>query len=466
MNMLDSPSVSVHISPSWGERQDSSQESDMPARSRLYRLEPQALGSLWQESFTSYLNRLGWTHHLAPRTMVRQEIIPHLNKSQEVADQWIGALSRGYAIHINGAGALALEWSPVLEHLTQRSDLHLLTLHGWIGNLTSPGHLRAYPAWCLLCYTEWRENSPGIYQPLFWFFKVVTVCPTHHRLLESSCPHCQKTQSVIALQTQPGHCTQCNRWVGISLGEPLPQSLQEEPTPWQQWVLQALEELQTASMTNSLPPWEPFFTHLAKGFAPAIDLVGWEKIESFPGVKSAVFKQWFSLRQTASLETILKLCYVCEVTPFQVMRGETSSLIEIFQRGVTSRPPLHRRVRPKIDQERCLQLIHAVLDGHEEPLGLRQLCERLGCSPRILLYYFREECALITQQAREHRKQQGEQRVLETRKRVRQQVLSLHAQGIYPSHKNVRSLLPAGLMRQSAAGEAWHETLRELGLES
>ncbi|HYU73279.1 MAG TPA: hypothetical protein VEL31_11420 [Ktedonobacteraceae bacterium] len=72
---------------------------------------------------------------------------------------------------------------------------------------------------------------------------------------------------------------------------------------------------------------------------------------------------------------------------------------------------------------------------------------------------------MITQQAREHRKQQGEQRILEIRERVRQQVLTLHTQGIYPSHQKLRALLPAGLMRQSAAGEAWHATLRELGLE-
>ncbi len=89
----------------------------------------------------------------------------------------------------------------------------------------------------------------------------------------------------------------------------------------------------------------------------------------------------------------------------------------------------------------------------------------MGCSQRTLLYYFREECALITQQAREHRKRQGEQRMLEIRDRVRQQVLSLHAQGIYPSQMKVRNLLPPGLMRQSVAREAWHEALGELGLE-
>jgi AraC-like DNA-binding protein len=110
-------------------------------------------------------------------------------------------------------------------------------------------------------------------------------------------------------------------------------------------------------------------------------------------------------------------------------------------------------------------LIQAVLDGSEEPLGLRQLSERLGCSERILLYYFREECALITQQARKYRKKQSEQRLLDIREKVRQQVLSLHTQGIYPAQRKVGSLLPAGLMRQSVAREAWHTTLRELGLE-
>ncbi len=465
MNMTVLPAFSVRILSPWTEGQETFQESDIPARSQLYRLEPQAMGCLWQESFTSYLNRLGWTHHVSPRAMVRQEIIPRLNKAQEIPYQWIGALSRGHVSNINGTGALALEWSHILEQLTQRSDLHLLTFHGWIGNLTSPGHLRANPAWCPLCYAEWREKNLDIYQPLCWFVKVITACPTHHIPLESSCPQCQKTQSVIALQTQPGHCTQCNRWLGTSPGETGPQPMQEEPTQWQQWVLLGLEELHIVSMTKNLPSWETFFTHLATGILSVVNLGSWKQVERLTGVKRYILTQWLKQASIPSLETILRLCYVCEVTPLQVMRGEISSLVEALQKGVSSRPPVPRRTQASVDQDRCLALIHAVLDGSEEPLGLRQLSERLGCSQRILLYYFREECALITQQAREHRKRQGEQRMLEIRDRVRQQVLSLHAQGIYPSQMKVRNLLPPGLMRQSVAREAWHEALGELGLE-
>lgn len=151
MSMIVLPDFSVRILSPWRDGQEVFRESHIPARSRLYRFEPQAMGSLWQESFTSYLNRLGWMHHVSPRAMVRQEILPRLEKAQEVSRQWIGALSRGYAMNINGVGPLALEWSTILNQLTQRSDLHLLTLHGWIGNLTSPGHLRAYPGSILTC---------------------------------------------------------------------------------------------------------------------------------------------------------------------------------------------------------------------------------------------------------------------------------------------------------------------------
>src|SRR5258708_30960273 len=199
MSMTVPPAISVRILSLWTQGQETFQESHIPARSRLYRLEPQAMGSLWQESLTSYLNRLGWTHHVSPRAMVRQEIIPRLNNSQEVSRQWIGALSRGYAISINGAGELALEWDHVLEQLTQRSGLHLLYLHGWIGNLTSPGHLQAYPVWCPLCYAVWLDRGLSIYRPLCWAFYVVTAWPSHPALLYSSCPPCQQRHSRISL---------------------------------------------------------------------------------------------------------------------------------------------------------------------------------------------------------------------------------------------------------------------------
>src|SRR5260370_24798513 len=115
MSMTVPPAISVRILSLWSQGQETFQESHIPARSRLYRLEPQAMGSLWQESLTSYFNRLGWTHHVSPPAKVRQEIIPRLNNSQEVSRQWISALSRGYAINLNPARQIALELSYALD---------------------------------------------------------------------------------------------------------------------------------------------------------------------------------------------------------------------------------------------------------------------------------------------------------------------------------------------------------------
>lgn len=435
-------------------------------RSRLYSLVPCEVDTLWTECLTSYLNRLGWTHHVSPRAMVVQEIMPYLNKTQALSRQWIGSLSRGYAMSMNGVGAPALEWAKILERLTMRPDLHLLTLRWWIGDLSSRGHLRAWPAWCPTCYAEWQEQKMPIYQPLLWCFKVITSCPKHHRLLESHCPHCQKNQSMIALGTRPGHCTQCNRWLGIPPDEELPHKRDEKLRQWQQWLLQTLEELRAASTISGPLQWELFFIHLGAGCVSAADLATWDQVERFTGVKRYILHQWFKQRWISSLETILQLCYVCEVTPLQIRKGEIASLVEVIAHNTPSRPSVYRRTRPKVDPERSLELMQAVLDGRDEPLSLRQLCKRLGYGHRTLKELFPEECALIVQQARERRKQQDKQRVAKTCEQVRQAVFSLHAQGVYPSLHKVQAFLPAGVMLQPEARETWHAALRELRLES
>jgi hypothetical protein len=45
-------------------------------RSRLYDLAPYKMGTPWCESLTGYINRLGWAHHVPPRALVAQEIVP------------------------------------------------------------------------------------------------------------------------------------------------------------------------------------------------------------------------------------------------------------------------------------------------------------------------------------------------------------------------------------------------------
>ena len=212
------------------------QMSEIPPRSKLYDLVPCGLGTPFQERLTSYINRLAGLHHVSPQHFVAQELVPCLSHSY--SRQQLSAFSWSGAMSINGNGPLAREWATILENLTKRSDLHLLTSQSWVGDLPSPRLLREKPAWCPVCFAEWKDREKPIYEPLLWAFQAVTICTKHLRKLEDHCPHCQKRQPQIRFQATLDHCVRCNMWLG-SLS-----SVEEMPNPetieWQRWVTPAL----------------------------------------------------------------------------------------------------------------------------------------------------------------------------------------------------------------------------------
>ncbi|BCL78835.1 hypothetical protein ccbrp13_13000 [Ktedonobacteria bacterium brp13] len=178
--------------------------------------------------------------------------------------------------------------------------------------------------------------------------------------------------------------------------------------------------------------------------------------------------RWIDPADTYSptLEAILKLCYVCQVTPFQVMNGQLDPRQLIVQKGTELCPPLPHRQNRRLDRERCLEALHAALDDKNEPLALSHVAQQLGYEDaRQLMYHFPEECKLVVQRAREYRQQRKVQRLAQVRENIQQVVLSLHTQGIYPSLHKVQSFLPRGLMKSPEAREAWHAALRDIGFE-
>lgn len=432
-------------------------------RSRLYGLVPCGLDTIFQESLTSYLNRLGWRHHVSPRDLVAQEIVPELR--HEYPKLQLAAFSRGPGMQINGAGEIAQEWANELSQLTMRSDLHVLALNSWIGDLSSRGHLRKVPAWCPICYTEWAEQALPLYQPMLWMLQVVTICPRHKGELEDRCQHCQKTQSVIARKADPGHCTQCHAWLGAMSDGAGSLSMDRETLHWQKWVIQALDELRLAAGTFS---WKQFFASLERCMKTRGVC---SRLAELTGFSRDVFYIWLGRKQsrylqTPSLETILEFCYACNVTPLQVISGADALLQAIWDET----HPRYRRpgrfTRRRVNREQCQERIQAVLDGREELLGVRQLARKLGYHSSLLWYYFPKECALIAQRNEEHEKKRRKEHEEQVCEEVRQAVFMLHAQNIFPSHRKVRDLLSdPNLIRMPQAAAIWHAARRELGLE-
>jgi transcriptional regulator with XRE-family HTH domain len=415
---------------------------------------------------TSYINRLGWRCGVAPRALAAQEIGPLLEAERwnYPSPQLMGIFCATNAMSLNGPGNLTTNWAIVLEQLTKRIDIHLLTSPWWIGDLPMARNLRSSPAWCPTCYAEWKKQGLPIYQPLLWVLQVVTACSTHNRRLVERCPSCQGKQAVIAShKALPGECTKCAIWLGTEAEPVTEPDVDNEMMKWQLWVVQTLEELRMIRLSSEVIRWDAFFANLA---------VGMERPGSYPrlaqltGINAETLRVWVKGTSVPSIEMILKFCYICGTTPLQIMDGQLSCLEKAIQDETVSHSFRHQcSPRQRIDREHCLKLLQAILDGRAEPLSIRQLAKRLGCRARALTDHFPQECALVTKLAREHRKQQQELRLEQVRNQVKQTVIAFHAQGISPSHRRLRAMLPPGVMRLPGADAAWHEARRDLGLE-
>lgn len=444
------------------------QEFDIPPRSRLYGLEPCNVKTIWCESLTGYLNRLGWAHGVSPRDLVAQELVPSFTSKPWLRSSpgLVTVFSRkGGAMSLNGMGTFALEGIRLLEQLTMRSDLHLLTFDSWIGNLPLSRNIRPVPAWCETCYVEWRERGSLLYQPLLWMLPVVTLCPRHKRWLTEQCPQCHKQQSVIATsKTKPGECTQCGFSLGSSSKAVAEPEVDQKTADWQNWVINTLEILRLTSLFSGPLHWATFFSHFASGMESK---GAFSKLARITDIKRGVLYRWMEGSDQPSLESMLYLCYVCGVTPQEVMENHLEPLKQALRYETAyhaSRSP--RSLRKPVDQKLCWELIQQVLDGREEFLGVLQIAERLECSAATLLKHFPDECAIIIQRMQVHRTQRKAQRIARECEEVRQVVMMLHAQGIYPSHRRVRALLsqPSSI-RQPEMQAAWHKARYELGID-
>jgi DNA-binding phage protein len=374
----------------------------------------------------------------------------------------MGVFCAANAMSLNGSGNLATTWSALLEQLTSRTDLHLLTSPWWIGDLTMVRNLRASPAWCPACYAKWKQQGLPFYQPLLWMLQVVTICPTHKKPLIERCPSCQGKQAVIVShKAQSGECTKCAVWLGTEGHHSLEQPLDDELMNWQEWVVSVLKELRTMSVSSGMFSWKTFFTSLAKAMEQQ---KGYSQLARLTGIDRRSLYQWVWSTVTPSLELILKFCYICGTTPIQITANQWAPLEQAIQADPASRPSPHERSPwQRVDVERCQNFIQAVLDGREQVLSVRQATLRLKCPGRFLQSHFPSECDQMTQQYREYRRQQREKYLEGVCEEVRNATVTLHTQGISPTRRKVAALLAdPERMRMPEARRTWQITRQEL----
>ncbi len=277
----------------------------LPERSRLYHLEPIAIGSGYVEGLISYVCRLAEAHCVSPGVLTKQEILPSLRKTYTVGSKEVHrVLEDGNLVSVfsfskpvinknpNEQGFWAWQYIEGLQPLTLWKNLQALTIperktipkrkeHRAKTN-KSIKIARDLRAWCPECFQKWRSKNQVIYEPLLWSIAAVAVCPDHCQPLQSHCPYCKRTQRPITGKMQVARCSQCSKWLDIRADEDLEEKYCiDSEIGWHLWVVEKVMEVLTVAPENSTLVWNVPEVLESESASCSIKLTQWQFLKAF-----------------------------------------------------------------------------------------------------------------------------------------------------------------------------------------
>jgi hypothetical protein len=445
----------------------------LPPHSRLYHLEPIGMGSPFVESLTSYLTRLAEAHSILSRTLVTDEILPHLNRSHLYHD--------GHPIYdhltkfwkqsafLNGTSMQARNWVQAMEQLTLRRDLRFLTMLTWSSVLSSRGLLRPTQAWCPACYQEWRERGQTIYQPLLWQLSIITTCPRHHLQVHLLCPYvdCGRAFSPLTPHAQIGYCPQCGRWLGnglVSAGNK--KALSEEEHERQRWVSAVVGELLAAAPRLAAPPRQEVIATTITAHVNGVIQGNFSVFARRLGVHRRTAWEWGQGTQIPQLEALLNLCAYFGTSLVHFLKGQVLVTTPTHTPEPKEKPPTQKpkkRFR-RFETERLRCALERVLQEEPTPpLSMRKVAEQLQYDSSHLYKHFPDLCRAIAARYRAYQKEQRRLRLQRICHEVQQTARVLSAQGSLPGERQVgKKLQSRGVLKESEVRTALHGARREV----
>jgi hypothetical protein len=363
------------------------------------------------------------------------------------------ALGNSFSEHakaINGTGIIAKDWVTVLEGLTLRNDLELLTMLPWANVLTRRNLLRSTQAWCPSCYEEWRANYQLVYEPLLWTFRDVEVCLNHQRRLRSQCQHCGRKLLWLTRCSRPGYCSKCGEWLGTdAYDQSTDVAMANDELEWQMWVVKNLEEMILAATHLPSPPKE----RMAKAISLYIDQASEGIMNRFAcliGKRKSTVWGWQHGKTQIPIDDLLRICCRIGVSLVDFLYAEVFVLKEVelipamvFASGVKTirQPP-----RP-FDRETTERALRTILKD-QPPLPMKKVATRLNINKRFLYKHFSELCKAISARHAKHQQACYEKLRSQYQKEIGLATSKLRASRIYPSRRRVAALVtkPAGLL--------------------
>lgn len=418
-----------------------------PRASRFYHLPPIGLKTAMVESLTGYIVRLAEAHCVSAGVLYWKEIRAVAAKGNIFTFRV--SSDEGYSTHsINGFGTPSADFVMALEMLTARRDLRYLTLLPWGQVLTRLSLLRRSRAWCESCLHAWRDSGQPIYEPLLWTLRSVIVCPYHHRLLRTLCPHCENAIGPLDSCSRPGHCSRCGRTlvpnrVGPAVDR---QAFSDDDLRWADWVANALGELlASAPQTGCLPGK----IQLAETIRLCVDHTCSGNASAFArlmNVGRGDVIRWQKGRAQPRLPILLNMAYRRGISLLDLLcESPTSggSRALVYPAMVKSEGPTRRlRIRNswRIDTAEMSRSLRAALSELPPP-SVHQVLMRLQSNEVTIRRHFPELCFELARNYAEHRVKRAVVRKTQAAEEVRRVAHQLHERGIKLTRRNIRPLL-------------------------
>jgi DNA-binding XRE family transcriptional regulator len=448
------------------------QDLELPShisRSRLFCVEPVGVGMPLTESLISLTVRLAEAHCLSSGVLMEKEIAPIIAKTHGG-----GNLHKIYnhTAALNGTGVMALSLASALERLTGQQNLHLLTLVPWSELMPSRRLLRRNRSWCPHCYDNWSTSQHLIYEPLLWFLDVVKVCPLHRCLLHETCPHCHQKSLPLAWHSRPGYCSKCQEWFGSSPFCESVNNLEIFPEGELEalvWIANSVGDLLASTPHLASPITKE---SLAIAFKVHVNLVSNGNVAEFARQlqlpKNTVWL-WCNGRNLPQLDTWVQICYRLNRSLMEFITQEPEQDIYV----TAAKAATHLQSKPKaearmFDTDHIEKQLETIFLNHEcPPPPMKEVAKRLGIHRETIFRLFPTMCRAISAKYNNFQKNRHCQAIQQSREEVRQAILKLCREGVYPSEGRVAQLISRpGYLRYKQVRAAIEETKLEFTSQS
>lgn len=327
---------------------------------RLYHLLPLGAGTPMIESLTGYISRLAAAHAISAGALLTEELLPRIPKGAPVGvtvpkstDARQLCLNGPHTI--NGVTERAEHWVRLLQALTGINDLRSLTMLALTGICSSQNLLRKHRSWCPLCFDEQWQASKDTSEPLLWAVQAVVVCPVHKCSLITVCPHCQRTQHILAGRSRPGHCCRCGRL--LTLGRRPERVLDDSPVAHQHlWVAENMGALLAACSATQIGMMRVCLQNNLKNCVADLADGNRSQIVRATEIKERTLDAWLSGTFLPELPNLLTFCYKLRIPVLRFLAETPREADEDWEqaRKIASEYASRRKRRRRADVRQTL----------------------------------------------------------------------------------------------------------------